>query len=73
MPIHLHIVYGCFLVITAELNNCDKVCVAHLKPKIFIIGLLQKTLPASVSDKYLYYIVKWKKLIIKQYKWYGII
>lgn len=42
MAIHLHIVYVYFGVTMAELNICDKECLAHKVQDIYYLALYRK-------------------------------
>ena len=48
MPIHFHIVYGCYFATVAKLNSCNT-DILYPKTEIFTSGLLQKKFAISFS------------------------
>ena len=42
MPVHLHAVYGCFLIWVAELSSCNRDCMAPNAENIYYLAPYRK-------------------------------
>ena len=81
-PIHLYIVCGCFGIITAELNSCDRDHLAR-KAKIFTIWPFTETVgqplvcvngsPLNCAEYNLYHQTwqPWSKIVVLAPGWLG--
>lgn len=62
--IHLHIVYGCFHSLTADLNRCNRDCMAHKSRNIYYLALYTEKVCQPLVWGVTVHILQSQKLLI---------